>query len=64
MSNVRVPQGFWAALTVVFAILFLLLMIKGLWLAALVALAAAVWVGLEASGRGPAAKRQPTKPAA
>ena len=64
MSNVRVPQGFWAALAVVFAILFLLLLINGLWLAALVAVAATVWMALEASGRGPAVKRQPTKPAA
>ena len=63
MSNVHVPDGFWAALTVVFAILFLLLLLKGVYLAALVAAAAAVWTGLEASGRGPASRRQPSKPA-
>jgi hypothetical protein len=52
MSSDHVPQGFWAALTVVFAILFLLFLLKGMLIGAVAALAAAVWMGLEASGRG------------
>jgi hypothetical protein len=56
MSNVRIPQGFWIALTVVFAALFLLLLMKGQWLGAIVAAAAAVWTGFEASGRGAVTK--------
>jgi hypothetical protein len=57
MSNVRVPQGFWAALAAVFAILFLLFLIKGMLITAIVALAAAVWTGLEAAGRGAVTSR-------
>jgi hypothetical protein len=56
MSNVRIPQGLWVALAALFAILFLLLLLKGMWLAAIVAVAAAVWTGLEASGRGAVTK--------
>jgi hypothetical protein len=56
MSNVRIPQGFWVALTALFAILFLLLLLKGMWLGAIVAVAAAVWTGFEASGRGAVTK--------
>jgi hypothetical protein len=52
MSNVRIPQGFWAAMAVAFALLFLLLILKGIFIAAIVAAAAAVWTGLEAAGRG------------
>jgi hypothetical protein len=63
MSNIKVPEGFWAALTAVFAILFILLLLKGVVIAAIVALAAAIWSGLEAAGRGPAMRRQPTRPA-
>jgi hypothetical protein len=62
MSNVRVPQGFWVTLAVVFTILFLLLLLKGLFLAAIVAGACAVWTGLEASGRGAFTGREKTKP--
>jgi hypothetical protein len=53
MSNVRIPDGFWAVLTVVFAILLLLLLLKGIVLGAIVALAAAIVCGLEATGHGP-----------
>jgi hypothetical protein len=56
MSNVRIPQGFWVGLAAVFAILCLLLLFKGQWLGAIVAVAAAVWTGFEASGRGAVAK--------
>ena len=52
MSNVRIPEGFWVAMTAAFAIIFLLLLLSGQWLGALVALAAAVWTGFEAAGRG------------
>jgi hypothetical protein len=63
MSNVQVPQGFWATLTVVFAILFLVLLLKGIYLAAIVAGAAAVWTALETAGRGFLPRRDHTKPA-
>jgi uncharacterized membrane protein len=52
MSNVRIPQGFWVAMAVAFAILCLLMILKGIVIGAIVAAAAAVWTGLEASGRG------------
>jgi hypothetical protein len=52
MSSIRVPQGFWVALAVVFAILTLLFLIKGMFIMVIVALAAAIWTGLEASGNG------------
>lgn len=64
MSNVRIPQGYWAALAVVFAILFIIFLLKGSVIAAIAALAAAVWTGLEAVGRGVfGSDRERTKPA-
>jgi hypothetical protein len=56
-SDAHIPQGFWTALAAVFAILFLLLLIKGILIGAIVALAAAVWTGFEAAGRGPVSSR-------
>ena len=52
MANVRIPQGFWTALAVVFALIFLLLLLKGMVLVAIVSLAMAVFTGAEASGHG------------
>ena len=46
------PQGFWAVMTGVFALLFLVSIIAGSILTAIIALAAAIWTGMEASGRG------------
>jgi hypothetical protein len=60
MSNLRIPDGFWVAMTVAFAIIGLLLLFSGQWIGAVVAVAAAVWTGFEAAGRGPANRRQPT----
>jgi hypothetical protein len=58
MSDITIPDGFWAILTAVFALLFLLLLLKGLFLGALVAVAAAVWTGFETRGRGPVTTRR------
>ena len=52
MANVRIPQRFWAALAVVFAILTLLFLVKGMILMLIVALAMAVFTGAEATGHG------------
>jgi hypothetical protein len=57
MSDITIPDGFWAILTAVFALLCLLLLLKGLVLGALVAVLAAVWTGFEAAGRGPVTSR-------
>lgn len=52
MANVRIPQGFWVALAVLFALLTLLFLIKGMILMVIVALAMALFTGAEASGHG------------
>ena len=58
MSSSRtVPQGLWAVLTAVFAVLTLIFLVKGTFLMALVALGFAIWTGIEASGHGAFAER-------
>ena len=52
MSSVRIPPGYWVALAVLFAVLAIVFLVKGTILAALVALGAALWTGLEGTGRG------------
>ena len=52
MANVRIPQGFWAALAAVFALLTILFLFKGMILMVIVALAMAVFTGAEATGHG------------
>ncbi len=52
MANVRIPQGFWVALAVLFALLTILFLVKGMFVMVIVALAMAVFTGAEATGHG------------